>query len=62
VGWLLAAARMYLGVDAPSDVLVGAAIGVPIPLLAADPIGVGTYLWWRRRAWTAPSPVSAEAS
>ena len=24
---------MYLGVDAPSDVLVGAAIGVTIPLL-----------------------------
>jgi tRNA A-37 threonylcarbamoyl transferase component Bud32/membrane-associated phospholipid phosphatase len=31
---LLAFARMYLGVDAPSDVLVGAAIGVTIPLLA----------------------------
>jgi membrane-associated phospholipid phosphatase/tRNA A-37 threonylcarbamoyl transferase component Bud32 len=31
---LLALARMYLGVDAPSDVLVGAAIGVTIPLLA----------------------------
>jgi membrane-associated phospholipid phosphatase len=31
---LLAVARMYLGVDAPSDVLVGAAIGVTIPLLA----------------------------
>jgi tRNA A-37 threonylcarbamoyl transferase component Bud32/membrane-associated phospholipid phosphatase len=31
---LLAVARMYLGVDAPSDVLVGAAIGVAIPLLA----------------------------
>ena len=31
---LLALARMYLGVDAPSDVLVGAALGVTIPLLA----------------------------
>jgi tRNA A-37 threonylcarbamoyl transferase component Bud32/membrane-associated phospholipid phosphatase len=31
---LLATARMYLGVDAPSDVLVAAAIGVTIPLLA----------------------------
>jgi membrane-associated phospholipid phosphatase len=31
---LLAIARMFLGVDAPSDVLVGAAIGVTIPLLA----------------------------
>ena len=31
---LLALARMYLGVDAPTDVLVGAAIGVTIPLLA----------------------------
>jgi membrane-associated phospholipid phosphatase/tRNA A-37 threonylcarbamoyl transferase component Bud32 len=31
---LLAFARMYLGVDAPSDVLVGAALGVTIPLLA----------------------------
>jgi membrane-associated phospholipid phosphatase/tRNA A-37 threonylcarbamoyl transferase component Bud32 len=31
---LLALARMYLGVDAPVDVLVGAAIGVTIPLLA----------------------------
>src|SRR5215216_5992461 len=30
---LLGLARMYLGVDAPSDVLVGAAIGVTIPLL-----------------------------
>ena len=31
---LLAFARMYLGVDTPSDVLVGAALGVTIPLLA----------------------------
>ena len=31
---LLALARMYLGLDAPSDVLVGAALGVTIPLLA----------------------------
>ena len=31
---LLALVRMYLGVDTPSDVLVGAAIGVTIPLLA----------------------------
>jgi hypothetical protein len=31
---LLATARMYLGVDAPSDVLVGAVIGVAVPLLA----------------------------
>jgi tRNA A-37 threonylcarbamoyl transferase component Bud32/membrane-associated phospholipid phosphatase len=31
---LLATVRMYLGVDAPSDVLVAAAIGVTIPLLA----------------------------
>ncbi|MDF2744627.1 MAG: rane protein of unknown function, putative kinase domain, partial [Actinomycetia bacterium] len=31
---LLALARTYLGVDSPSDVLVGAAIGVTIPLLA----------------------------
>jgi tRNA A-37 threonylcarbamoyl transferase component Bud32/membrane-associated phospholipid phosphatase len=31
---LLALVRMYLGVDAPSDVLVGAALGVTIPLLA----------------------------
>src|SRR5829696_2913585 len=31
---LLAFARMYLGVDAPTDVLVGAAMGVTIPLLA----------------------------
>jgi membrane-associated phospholipid phosphatase/tRNA A-37 threonylcarbamoyl transferase component Bud32 len=31
---LLAVALMYLGVAAPSDVLVGAAIGVTIPLLA----------------------------
>jgi membrane-associated phospholipid phosphatase/tRNA A-37 threonylcarbamoyl transferase component Bud32 len=31
---LLGVARMYLGIDAPSDVLVGAAIGVTIPLLA----------------------------
>jgi tRNA A-37 threonylcarbamoyl transferase component Bud32 len=31
---LLALARMYLGVDTPADVLVGAAIGVTIPLLA----------------------------
>jgi membrane-associated phospholipid phosphatase/tRNA A-37 threonylcarbamoyl transferase component Bud32 len=31
---VLAAARMYLGVDTLSDVLVGAAIGVTIPLLA----------------------------
>ena len=30
---LLALDRMYLGVDTPSDVLVGAAIGVTIPLL-----------------------------
>ncbi|HEV3495390.1 MAG TPA: phosphatase PAP2 family protein, partial [Actinomycetes bacterium] len=30
---LLAVARMYLGVDNPSDVLVGAALGVTIPLL-----------------------------
>jgi membrane-associated phospholipid phosphatase/tRNA A-37 threonylcarbamoyl transferase component Bud32 len=31
---LLGLARVYLGVDNPSDVLVGAAIGVTIPLLA----------------------------
>jgi membrane-associated phospholipid phosphatase/tRNA A-37 threonylcarbamoyl transferase component Bud32 len=31
---LLAFARMYLGVDTPSDVLVGVALGVTIPLLA----------------------------
>jgi tRNA A-37 threonylcarbamoyl transferase component Bud32/membrane-associated phospholipid phosphatase len=31
---VLAFVRMYLGVDTPSDVLVGAAIGVTIPLLA----------------------------
>jgi membrane-associated phospholipid phosphatase/tRNA A-37 threonylcarbamoyl transferase component Bud32 len=31
---LLALARMYLGLDALSDVLVGAALGVTIPLLA----------------------------
>jgi membrane-associated phospholipid phosphatase/tRNA A-37 threonylcarbamoyl transferase component Bud32 len=31
---LVGLVRMYLGVDAPSDVLVGAAIGVTIPLLA----------------------------
>jgi membrane-associated phospholipid phosphatase/tRNA A-37 threonylcarbamoyl transferase component Bud32 len=31
---LLAVARMWLGVETPSDVLVGAAIGVTIPLLA----------------------------
>jgi membrane-associated phospholipid phosphatase/tRNA A-37 threonylcarbamoyl transferase component Bud32 len=31
---LLALARMYLGVDAPSDVLVGVALGVTVPLLA----------------------------
>jgi membrane-associated phospholipid phosphatase/tRNA A-37 threonylcarbamoyl transferase component Bud32 len=31
---LLALDRMYLGVDTPTDVLVGAAIGVTIPLLA----------------------------
>jgi membrane-associated phospholipid phosphatase/tRNA A-37 threonylcarbamoyl transferase component Bud32 len=31
---LLAFVRVYLGVDAPSDVLVAAAIGVTIPLLA----------------------------
>jgi membrane-associated phospholipid phosphatase/tRNA A-37 threonylcarbamoyl transferase component Bud32 len=31
---LLAVARMYLGVDHPSDVLVAAALGVTIPLLA----------------------------
>jgi tRNA A-37 threonylcarbamoyl transferase component Bud32/membrane-associated phospholipid phosphatase len=31
---LLALARMYLGLDAPSDVLVAAAVGVTIPLLA----------------------------
>ena len=31
---VLAFARMYLGVDAPGDVLVGAALGVTIPLLA----------------------------
>jgi tRNA A-37 threonylcarbamoyl transferase component Bud32/membrane-associated phospholipid phosphatase len=31
---LLGLVRIYLGVDAPSDVLVGAAIGVTIPLLA----------------------------
>jgi tRNA A-37 threonylcarbamoyl transferase component Bud32 len=31
---LLAFARMYLGVDTPSDVLVGAALGVTVPLLA----------------------------
>jgi tRNA A-37 threonylcarbamoyl transferase component Bud32/membrane-associated phospholipid phosphatase len=31
---LLGLVRMYLGVDAPSDVLVAAAIGVTIPLLA----------------------------
>jgi membrane-associated phospholipid phosphatase/tRNA A-37 threonylcarbamoyl transferase component Bud32 len=31
---LLAFARLYLGVDNPSDVLVGAAMGVTIPLLA----------------------------
>jgi len=31
---LLGLARMVLGVDAPSDVLVGAALGVTIPLLA----------------------------
>jgi tRNA A-37 threonylcarbamoyl transferase component Bud32/membrane-associated phospholipid phosphatase len=30
---LLAIARMYLGVDAPSDVLVGAALGITVPLL-----------------------------
>jgi tRNA A-37 threonylcarbamoyl transferase component Bud32 len=31
---LVALARVHLGVDAPTDVLVGAAIGVTIPLLA----------------------------
>ena len=31
---LLAFVRMYLGLDTPADVLVGAAIGVTIPLLA----------------------------
>jgi membrane-associated phospholipid phosphatase/tRNA A-37 threonylcarbamoyl transferase component Bud32 len=31
---ILALVRIYLGVDAPSDVLVGAAIGVTLPLLA----------------------------
>jgi tRNA A-37 threonylcarbamoyl transferase component Bud32/membrane-associated phospholipid phosphatase len=31
---LLGVVRMYLGLDTPSDVLVGAAIGVTIPLLA----------------------------
>jgi tRNA A-37 threonylcarbamoyl transferase component Bud32 len=31
---LLATARVYLGVDTPSDVLVGAALGVAVPLLA----------------------------
>jgi membrane-associated phospholipid phosphatase/tRNA A-37 threonylcarbamoyl transferase component Bud32 len=31
---LLAFARMYLGVDTPSDVLVGAVLGVAVPLLA----------------------------
>jgi hypothetical protein len=31
---LLGLTRMYLGLDAPSDVLVGAALGVTIPLLA----------------------------
>jgi tRNA A-37 threonylcarbamoyl transferase component Bud32/membrane-associated phospholipid phosphatase len=31
---VLASARLYLGLDAPSDVLVGVAIGVTIPLLA----------------------------
>jgi tRNA A-37 threonylcarbamoyl transferase component Bud32 len=31
---LVGLVRIYLGVDAPSDVLVGAAIGVTIPLLA----------------------------
>jgi membrane-associated phospholipid phosphatase/tRNA A-37 threonylcarbamoyl transferase component Bud32 len=31
---LLGFVRMYLGVDTPSDVLVGAALGVTIPLLA----------------------------
>jgi membrane-associated phospholipid phosphatase/tRNA A-37 threonylcarbamoyl transferase component Bud32 len=31
---LLAFARMYLGVDTPTDVLVGAALGVTVPLLA----------------------------
>jgi membrane-associated phospholipid phosphatase/tRNA A-37 threonylcarbamoyl transferase component Bud32 len=31
---LVGLARIYLGVDAPSEVLVGAAIGVTIPLLA----------------------------
>ncbi|HEV3495562.1 MAG TPA: phosphatase PAP2 family protein, partial [Actinomycetes bacterium] len=30
---LLAVVRMYLGVDTPSDVLVGAALGVTVPLL-----------------------------
>jgi membrane-associated phospholipid phosphatase/tRNA A-37 threonylcarbamoyl transferase component Bud32 len=31
---LLGLSRIYLGVDSPSDVLVGAAIGVTVPLLA----------------------------
>jgi hypothetical protein len=31
---LIALARMYLGVEAPTDILVGVAIGVAIPLLA----------------------------
>jgi hypothetical protein len=30
---LVAVARMYLGVDTPTDVLVGAALGVTVPLL-----------------------------
>ncbi len=30
---------------------------------AGAPIGIGTYLWWRRRSWTpaAPSAVEVQA-
>jgi uncharacterized membrane protein YbhN (UPF0104 family) len=44
-------------------VLVSRALAWLLPV----PLGVGTYVWWRRRSWTAPSkeapsPVSVPAS
>ena len=59
IGGLVAA-----GGDKPA---VGGAVLIyrALTWLLPVPIGVGTYLWWRRRSWTAPSkpalsPVSVE--
>jgi uncharacterized membrane protein YbhN (UPF0104 family) len=55
-----------VGGDKPA-VVAAVLIYRALTWLLPVPIGVSTYLWWRRRSWTAPSkpapsPVSAEAS